>query len=50
MKCDFCDSEGECFDLCNCSKCIDLELYEEWKCEFPEEYEEWLDKKREEEP
>jgi len=46
MKCDFCFSTGECFSECDCSKCLDPKAYEEWKTEFPEEYEAWLEEKR----
>lgn len=46
MKCDFCDSDGECFDGCGCSKCVNPERYEEWKENHPEKYEMWLGKKR----
>jgi hypothetical protein len=36
--------DEECFDACDCAKCVDPEGYEEWKNENPEEYEEWLER------
>jgi len=45
MKCDYCGSEGECYDDCECSKCLDPEDYQDWKETFPEEYGAWIEKK-----
>jgi hypothetical protein len=36
-----------CFPDCECAKCVDPEGYEEWKRDFPEEYEDWLDENTE---
>lgn len=45
LRCDYCGSEGECYDDCECSKCVDPEGYEEWKNENPDEYDAWIEKK-----
>lgn len=39
-----CGSDGECYEGCNCAKCVDPEGYEIWKYENPEAYQHWLDK------
>lgn len=48
MRCRFCDSEdADCYEDCDCAKCVDPEAYEEWKENYPDEYEDWLDSQRE---
>jgi hypothetical protein len=37
----------ECFDGCECAKCVDPEGYDEWRYNNPEEYEDWLDRNTE---
>ena len=49
MKCDYCGSEGKCYEWCQCAKCIDPEGYDEWKENCPEKYEMWIERKLEEE-
>lgn len=49
MQCDYCESYGDCYPDCECSKCIDPEGYEDWKENSPEEYEAWVEKKLREE-
>jgi hypothetical protein len=39
-----CGAENEeCFEVCDCAKCVDPDDYAEWKHNNPEEYEQWLD-------
>ena len=47
MRCDYCGSNGECFDGCGCAKCTNPENYEDFKKNNPEEYEKWIEKKLE---
>lgn len=50
MKCKDCGStEPDCYDSCECAKCVDPEGYEAWKYYNPEEYQEWLNRQKEEE-
>ena len=49
MRCDYCGSKGKCYYWCKCSKCLDPEGYEDWKQNYPNEYEEWLNRKKQEE-
>ena len=45
MGCWSCGSEDhDCYDPCDCAKCVDPEGYQEWKDNCPEEYEEWKEK------
>lgn len=44
MRCKYCGAYGECFEGCNCMKCIAPEAYEQWKENNPDAYEEWLEK------
>ena len=37
----------ECFEDCECAKCVDPEGYQDWKDDHPEEYEDWLDRNTE---
>lgn len=48
MRCDFCGSEGLCFDDCCCAKCLRPDDYAWWRYNCPEEYRAWLNKKRRE--
>lgn len=48
MECKDCGStEAECYEPCDCAKCVDPEGYELWKTENPEEYQDWLDRQEE---
>jgi len=40
--CSWCDSEDECYDDCNCSKCLDPNGYNKWRNENRQEYIKWL--------
>ena len=42
-----CGSNAECFDDCECAKCVDPERYEEWKYNCPDEYNAWLERQME---
>lgn len=45
MRCKDCGSEeADCYEDCDCAKCVDPEAYQEWKENNPDEYQEWLDK------
>jgi hypothetical protein len=39
-----CGSHSDCFDGCECAKCVDPEDYEAWRCDCPEEYDAWLER------
>jgi hypothetical protein len=41
-----CGSHGECYDGCDCAKCLDPEGYAEWRANNPDEYAEWLESQR----
>ncbi len=49
MRCDYCGSDDECHEDCECAKCMNPEQYADWKENNPEEYSDWLEKKRNEE-
>jgi hypothetical protein len=40
-------SNAACYDGCECAKCVDPDGYARWRCECPEEYEDWLERQRE---
>ncbi len=40
-------TEPECYDNCDCAKCVDPDDYEDWKSNNPEEYQNWLDEQEE---
>jgi len=42
-----CGSNSDCYEDCECAKCIDPEGYAQWRHDFPEEYEAWLEEQRE---
>jgi hypothetical protein len=35
--------DEDCYEDCDCAKCMDPEDYAEWKNYNPEEYEQWLE-------
>lgn len=43
-----CGSTEECYDDCECAKCVDPDDYADWKNNCPEEYHEWLEEQRRE--
>lgn len=40
--------EPECYDPCECAKCVDPEDYQQWRDENQDEYEAWLDEQLDE--
>ncbi len=40
--CSWCDSEEECYNDCNCSKCLDPNGYNRWRNANRQEYIKWL--------
>ena len=42
-----CESNAECYDGCECAKCVDREGYQDWKENNPEDYERWLEVQKE---
>jgi hypothetical protein len=35
-------TDRDCFSGCQCAKCVDPEGYAEWKANYPERYDTWL--------
>jgi len=42
-----CGSESDCYEGCQCAKCLDPEGYTDWRYNNPEEYERWLESQEE---
>jgi len=42
--CASCGAHGPCVTHCACQKCIDPDGYEQWRTEYPDQYQAWLDR------
>ena len=42
-----CESTSDCYSGCECAKCIDPVDYQNWRDNFPEEYQDWVERQKE---